>query len=63
MSTAIADQDVAVRLEVLKLANRFDHSPEQVIERAAALESYVLKGVPIKARRADTPKGPASATD
>lgn len=53
-SGAITDQDVAVRLEVLKLAYRFDHSPEQIVERAAVLEKFVLKGAPITGRRADT---------
>jgi hypothetical protein len=51
VSGAITDQDVAVRLEVLKLANRFDHSPEQIIERSAALEKFVLKGAPIQGRQ------------
>jgi len=50
-AAAITDQDVAVRLEVLKLANRFDHSPEQIIERSTALEQYVLKGAPIQGRQ------------
>lgn len=54
MSPAITDQDVAVRLEVIKLAYRFDHSPELITERAAALEKFVLKGAPITGRRADT---------
>lgn len=53
---AITDQDVAVRLEVIKLVNRFDHSPEQIIERATALEKFVLKGAPITGRPADTRK-------
>ena len=56
MSAAITDQDVAVRLEVIKLAYRFDHSPEQITERAAALEKFVLKGAPITGRQADTRK-------
>ncbi|MNL63566.1 hypothetical protein D3C87_1877150 [compost metagenome] len=54
--SAITDQDVAVRLEVLKLVNRFDHSPDEITERAAALEKYVLKGAPIAGRPADTRK-------
>jgi hypothetical protein len=56
VSAAITDQDVAVRLEVLKLVNRFDHSPAQIIERSAALEKFVLKGAPITGRPADTRK-------
>lgn len=53
---AITDQRAAIRLEVLKLANRFDHSPEQIIERSAALEKYVVYGAPTPSRQADTRK-------
>lgn len=54
------EPDVAVRLEVLKLVNRFDLAPQQIIERAAAFEQFVQQGAPIKGRKAD--KGQAPAT-
>lgn len=30
-----------IRLECLKLVNRFDHSPAQITERAKAFEAFI----------------------
>lgn len=45
----------ALRLELVRLVHRFDHEPERVIDRAKALEAYVLSAQPIprKGRRAE----------
>lgn len=59
MSAAIIDQDVAVRLEVLKLAYRFDLAPRAIVERAAELEKYVTRGAPTQGRKADKGATPA----
>jgi len=31
-----------IRLELVRLAHRHDHTSEQIVERAKALEAYVL---------------------
>lgn len=46
------DEKSRLRLELLKLVHRFDHSPTQVIERARELEAYVNTG---QAGSGDTP--------
>lgn len=47
----------ALRLELVRLVHRFDHSPEQVIERAKELEAYVLG---TKAQADKPEEGPAA---
>jgi hypothetical protein len=49
-----------VRMRLLELAHRHDFSASQVIERAAELEAYVLRGQPEATPKADKPEGPAS---
>lgn len=35
-----------IRLELVRLAHRHDHSADQIVERARALEAYVLGDQP-----------------
>lgn len=54
----MSETAIALRLEALKLAYRFDKTPEQVIEVAAALADWLETG---RTPKADKPrKGPAA---
>ena len=35
-----------LRLELLRLVHRHDHTPQQLIDRASRLEAYLRKGEP-----------------
>lgn len=41
-----AEDRAFIRLELLRLAHRHDHSPEQIVERCKALEAYVFDDQP-----------------
>lgn len=50
-----------VRIEILKLCHRHDYGPEQILDRAKKLESWVMEGEknPVQEDKASTHRAPS----